>query len=47
MSVSIGVASAIPKLADAPAVLVHQADAALYAEKRAGRNQVRLAAPTK
>jgi diguanylate cyclase (GGDEF)-like protein len=41
VTVSIGCASAVPRSSDPPDTIVGRADAALYAAKRAGRNQTR------
>ncbi len=40
LSISVGVASAVPRRGEEPASLVQRADERLYAAKQAGRNQV-------
>ena len=45
ITISLGVASVVPKLGTSPATLVAAADRALYQAKRSGRNCVELAAP--
>lgn len=44
VTVSIGVAVRVPEAGDAPSRLIREADMALYAAKRAGRNRVEHAA---
>ena len=44
-SISIGVASRVPRVGDSVAELVRSADAALYKAKQAGRDRVELATP--
>ena len=43
LTVSIGVWSGVPGVTDTPAMLLKQADAALYRAKRGGRNQLAMA----
>ena len=43
LTISIGVWSGVPTVTDAPALLLKQADAALYRAKRGGRNQLVVA----
>jgi len=45
LTVSVGVAAAVPAEAGDPAALVAAADAALYAAKRAGRNRAHATSP--
>ena len=45
ITVSLGVASTIPKLEDSPSILVNEADKALYRAKKEGRDRVSFLQP--